>query len=538
MSGIALRPYQREALDAIAQAERRGVRSQLVALPTGTGKTVIFSELIRQHPGSALILAHRDELLKQAADKLSMVAPELGLSVGFVKAERNDVGAPVVVASVQTLARQRRLAQLPAKWDRVIVDEAHHGTAASYRRILDHVDAPLVVGFTATPERHDKSRLADVFEEIVYARGLLEMIEQGYLANLTGLRVELADLDLGSVKVSRGDYQAEDLSRALRAAGAPAHTAVALTEHALDRKSIVFVPTVALAHETAAAIDAAGIPAAALDGTTPDDERAAIIRRLAAGELRCVVNVDVLTEGFDEPSVDCIAIAAPTRSRIAYVQRVGRGTRIHPHKSDCLVLDLAGVTEDLKLQSLPALFDLEASPKRGETVTDAIAREAAAREEAEAKQASAEKRRARKAELFGRDRLHWIEVSGRWVLSAGEGELLVLDEVRDGAYRVLLVGAKSARILARDLDLGYAQGAAEEAVRAREAVTLADTKASWRRQPASAGQLAYLARLGVTAPVKTKGEASDAINEAVARQRLERLDAALAERDERAAVTA
>lgn len=529
---LTLRPYQHDAVAAVEDALQRGVQRSLIALPTGTGKTLVFSELIRRRGGTALILAHRDELLGQAEDKLRVVAPELAMSIGRVQAGRDETSAPVVVASVATLARAARLDRLPQAWDTVVVDEAHHAPADSYRRILDYVDAGVVVGVTATPERHDKSRLADVFEEIVYARSLLQMIEDGYLCDLRGLRVELEDLDLSEVKVSRGDYQKDDLGRALTAAHAPEHTAAALAEHAAERKSLVFVPTVALAHRTAEAINAVGIPAAALDGTTPMDERHAILAALSSGELRAIANCDVLSEGFDEPSVDCIAIAAPTRSRIAYCQRVGRGTRLHPGKADCIVLDLVGVTDELKLQSLPALFDLEAPPKRGESVTEAVAREQGEKAKLEAAQVEAAKRRARAVKLFDRERLHWIEVAGRWALPAGGDESLVLDPVSGDSYRVILLGKDRARILARDLDLGYAQGAAEEAVRRRQVFTLADKEAGWRQRKPSRGQLAYLRRLGVNGRgVETCGEASDLINAALVEERLGRLERALAERE-------
>jgi superfamily II DNA or RNA helicase len=531
---IELRGYQRDAINAVLEAKERGVARPLVALPTGTGKTVVFSQLIRERGGTALILAHRDELLGQAENKLRMVAPELGMSIGRVQAGRNDVGAHIVVASVQTLASEKRLDQLPREFDTVVVDEAHHATAATYRRILDHLDAELIVGVTATPERHDKSRLADVFGEIVYARSLLQMIQDGYLADLRGVRVELADLDLSEVKVTHGDYKTEDLARALTEAHAPEHTAAALAEHAPERKSIVFVPTVALAQATATAIDGAGIPAAAVWGDMPLDDRHATLRKFESGEVRAIANVDVLSEGFDAPSVDCIVIAAPTRSRIAYVQRVGRGTRLHPGKEDCLVLDMVGVSDDLKLQSLPDLFELESRPKKGETVSQAVDREAGerAQTEAELRAVDERKRNARDADLFGRDRLHWLHLGERWILPAGGDEALILDPLRDGAWRVLLMGERNARILARNLDLGYAQGAAEEAVRRRQAVALADTQAAWRNRPASPRQQNLCRRLGFDPPPDaTAGQCSDAITTATIRVRLERFDQVIAKRE-------
>lgn len=528
--GLPLRPYQEDALSALERAAERGVRRPLVVLPTGTGKTVCFSETIRRRGGTALILAHRDELLRQAADKLRTVAPELAMSVGFVQASRDDVGAPIVLGSVQTLARASRRRRLPARFTTVVIDEAHHATAKSYRDILDHVDAELVVGFTATPERSDSDSLDDVWDEIVYARSLLDMIGEGYLSDLRGVQVPLADFDLSTVKVTAGDYQAEDLGKAMRAARAPEQTATALLEHARDRKTIVFCPTVDLAAQTAAALRDAGVNAGHVHGDTPADERRQLLDDFAAGRLQAITNVDVLTEGFDEPSVECVAIAAPTRSRVAYVQRVGRGTRLHPGKDHCLVLDLVSVSDDIKLQSLPAIFGLKKKPRRNETISQAAARQAAEEtaQQLAADQAPAPKpQTARDVDLFGaRDRLHWIRIGERWVIGAGDNEYLVLDPLRDD-WRVLLLRQTGAKIVASGLDLGYAQGAAEEAVRKRDKMKLADSNAAWRRKPPSDGQIHFLRKLGIATAPETAGEAADRITERLARRQLVRLDRAI-----------
>ena len=153
-SALSLRPYQHEAVDAVQAAVDRGVKRPMVVLPTGCGKTVLFAALIARRGGSALVLAHRDELLRQAAEKIAIADPTLALGVGFVAAQRDDVGSPVVVGSVQTLARANRLARLPKQFDTVVVDEAHHASARSYRRILEYLSpSPLILGVTATPAR-------------------------------------------------------------------------------------------------------------------------------------------------------------------------------------------------------------------------------------------------------------------------------------------------------------------------------------------------------------------------------------------------
>jgi superfamily II DNA or RNA helicase len=549
---LTLRDYQLDALAAveanagltIGDPPRR--RRQLVALPTGSGKTICFAELLRRRGGSALILAHRDELLQQAASKLRFVAPELALNVGFVQAGRNDVNAPIVVGSVQTLASAKRLAQLPPVFDTVIVDEAHHGAADSYQRILAHVaESDLIVGFTATPERADDKDLRNAFDTLAYARSLEEMIREGYLCDLRALRVTLEELDLKKVKKTGGDYNTGALGHAMEEAHAAEHVVAAYLEHAKGKRTVAFFPTVALSEQAAEGFRAAGVNAAHLDGTTDRDARREMLEDLGAGRLDVVCNCAVLTEGYDEPTLECIIIAAPTRSRIKYAQMVGRGTRLSPGKTECLILDLAGVSDDLTLQSVGLLFDLKAPPKPGETALKARDRELAEEDaRVEAEQGADEERReaarrrklaAQRRNLFDRESIQWIRHGERWALGLKDS-LLVLDHVGEGTagWRVLLLRENAAsptgmsyRVAAQNLDLGYAQGAAEHLVRASGTVALADKHAPWRSEPATKGQRGRLWHMGVKCPAgASKGDAADLITQTIAEQRLERFDRA------------
>src|SRR6266702_1568195 len=368
------RPYQYEAVAALLAATARGAQRPLLVLPTGTGKTIVFALLVQQRRGRSLILAHRDELIQQAVDKLHLVDPTLAL--GVVQAERDEHTAPIVVASVQTLSRRPRLARLVPDFQTIVIDEAHHAPAPSYRRILEYchawrADGPLVVGVTATPARGDRQSLRQVFDGIVYQKTLVEMMQAGYLVDLRAMQV-LLHADFDTLRTRHGDFVEAELETLLLEAKAPAQVLAAFQAHAAARKALLFTPTVALAYAMADTFRTAGIPAEALDGTTPGTTRRAILRRLHTGETRVVANCAVLTEGFDEPSVDCIIVARPTQSALLYQQMLGRGTRTYPGKSDCLLLDVVGVSTRHTLHTTATLFGCDAATLAQRSVLESL----------------------------------------------------------------------------------------------------------------------------------------------------------------------
>ncbi|MEM9194318.1 MAG: DEAD/DEAH box helicase [Myxococcota bacterium] len=341
---MELRPYQAEAIEK-AREKLRTERSTLVVLPTGAGKTVVFSEIARlaiEKGGRVLVLAHRTELLDQATAKLEAVAPDL-------KVDREQAGnragsAPVVVASVQTLGRPKRLARWDADAFRlIIVDEAHHAAANSYQRILAHFASAKVLGFTATPDRSDGIGLRATFESIAYSRSMLDLVRLGHLAPISGRVVTVEGFDVEGVKVVAGDFQEKGLIEALDEPGVLDSVAKAILAHAGDRSTLVFVPGVAIAYDLATLLDedpnAGG--AVAIDGTTAADERAIRFAQFQRGSKRFLVNVGIATEGTDLPRCSCVAVVRPTMSRSLFVQMVGRGCRLFPGKKDCLVLNFA-----------------------------------------------------------------------------------------------------------------------------------------------------------------------------------------------------
>lgn len=544
---VELRPYQHDALARTTQAEARGVLRQLGVAATGLGKTIMFAALARQRGGRALILVHRDELASQAVHKLVEVWPEQARSIGVVKAERNDVHAHVVVASVQTLARDARLRQLldaaggvsllgAGPFHTVIVDEAHHAAAPTYRKVIDGLRAgapadgdlpagPLLLGVTATPDRGDGKGLDDVFDEIVWSYDILWGIRSGFLSDVRGLRVTVDGLDLSNVRVSRGDFQAGDAARALDAADGASAVITAWKEHAADRRTLVFTPTVAFAETVAAGFRRAGVPAAAVSGETELDERRRILAAYSEGEVQVLVNCAVLTEGYDEPRTDCVVVARPTKSRALYTQMVGRGTRLHPDKTDCLVLDIVGATDVHSLVTVPSLFGVD-DPKARKRLADATATAADVIADYERELVAAGRMRAEMADLFAKVRRDGIA----WVASHRPGELhayhrslgpnrgtVFLVERAPGSWLASFQpdGDTGGRVLIADAPMELAQGVAEDFVRKNGAGPLVNANARWRGEPPSRKQLWLARKLGVTVPAgATKGEVSDMIDAA------------------------
>ena len=322
---IELRPYQYECIEAIESAEKNGTNRQLVALPTGTGKTVIFCTFAKKRNGRTLILAHRDELIQQAVDKLEMVWDNV--SAGVVKAERNETDKQVVVGSVQTVSRENRLEQLPTDFDFIITDECHHGAAATYRRIYEYLGVmaeddeelqtdTLHLGVTATPERTDKLGLSDIFDEIVFHRNIQDFIPD-YLCDLRCVQI-MTHINIDGVETWAGDLKAEQLSALLNTANCNELIVEAWKEHALKRGSVrqsspttgasagltatalstgrltlCFTTDVAHARDLCATFQAHDIKAAWVCGETPIDERRDILAKFAQREIEVLTNCAV-----------------------------------------------------------------------------------------------------------------------------------------------------------------------------------------------------------------------------------------------------
>lgn len=340
---ISLRPYQNEAKAAVLEQWEQGVQRTLLVLPTGCGKTIVFAKISEdcvKRGERVLILAHRGELLEQAADKIHKAC---NLNCAVEKAEETSLGSfwRITVGSVQTLMRESRLARfLPDYFDTIIIDEAHHAISDSYQRILQHFSGAKVLGVTATPDRGDMKNLGQVFDSLAYEYTLPRAIREGYLCPIKALTIPL-NLDLTGVSVQAGDFRAADLDTALD----PYLYQIAdeMLRNCADRKTVVFLPLVKTSQKFRDILNERGFHAAEVNGNS--DDRAEILRDFDDGRYNVLCNSMLLTEGWDCPSVDCVIVLRPTKVRGLYCQMVGRGTRLSPGKKDLLLLDFLWHTQ-------------------------------------------------------------------------------------------------------------------------------------------------------------------------------------------------
>lgn len=338
-----LRPYQAKAKEAVLSEWQGGRARTLLVLPTGTGKTIVFSAIIADRVAAGervLVLAHRGELLEQAADKLQQAT---GLGCAVEKAESTSLASwfRVTVGSVQSMMRPQRLAQFdPGYFDAIVIDEAHHCLSDSYQRVLEHFPAAHVLGVTATPDRSDMRNLGQYFDSLAYEYTLPQAIRDGFLSPIKALTIPLR-LDISGVSVSAGDYKASELGTALD----PylEQIATEMRQHCQGRRTVVFLPLVATSQKFRGILEAHGFRAAEVNGNSED--RAEILRDFQQGKYDVLCNSMLLTEGWDCPAVDCIVVLRPTKSRSLYCQMVGRGTRLSPGKSHLLLLDFLWHTE-------------------------------------------------------------------------------------------------------------------------------------------------------------------------------------------------
>lgn len=578
---MELRPYQKDCIDALVKYRRTPVEGgigarALVAMATGCGKTVIFSQLPRWAKKRVLVVAHREELLDQAVGHLESANP--GKTVGVEQADRHAGDADIVVASIQTLTHgsaERLKALKPDEFSLIIVDEAHHATARTYIELLHHFglapdvsdmgsvdlarkimskelrdtfdnyrpskDGPFLVGFTATPHRTDGQGMEIVFDQIAFSATMDDMIRQGWLCPIRGVKVDTGH-DITKVKSRMGDYAETSLAEVVNTPQRNRLAANTYLANADGRQAIIFCVNVEHTIDMAAAWNDLGISTAVVTGETPRDERREILRKYQAREIRALSNCMVLTEGFDAPDTSCIVMARPTKSGLIYTQAMGRGTRISPNKEDLLVLDLVDMAaKGAVVQTTNTLFGLPAKLDISEmdavSARDAMAEildaqmipisEADEIESLEDLPVIVREYNPLAAARFDSNlsdaHLSWIKTSYGYTCNLmGEGQMgIVIDLLGHAEVHVQLAG-ETTRILSDDCSdvadaIQFAENWVENEV--PQVISAVSKNARWHGDDATEKQVNLLHRLGVKdlAENITKGMASALIEQAKAK---------------------
>ena len=365
------RPYQQKAAAAIHREWDAGNKKTLVVMPTGTGKTIVFASIVNDQVAEGehvLILAHREELLQQASDKLKMVT---GLETALEKAQNSalDSDKMVVVASVQTLSKQNRLMKYPRDYfGTIIIDEAHHTAAKTYKGILEHFIDAKVLGVTATPDRSDMKSLSDIFDSLAFEYKLPDAIREGYLCKINTKTIPV-EVDISKVHINAGDFSAQDLGNVLDLYLDT--IADAIVRECQNRKTVIFTPLVRISKRLCNILNKRNFKTAEVNGASADRED--VLKGFDNGEYKALTNAMLLTEGWDCPTVDCIICLRPTKSRSLYAQIVGRGTRLCEGKKNLLVLDFLWLTKKHSLCHPADIFceDPEVAQKTTDMLADA-----------------------------------------------------------------------------------------------------------------------------------------------------------------------
>lgn len=509
---IKLRPYQQECAQAVLAALERGIKRQLISLPTGSGKTVVAAYIAKLVHGRTLFLVHRDELVSQTLEKFRIVWPEA--SVGVVKAERNEVDQDVTIASIQTLLSLSRREQLPKGFGLVVVDEAHHYVSKRWQEPVEHYQGDgLVLGITATARRRDKIALGQLFEEVTYHISMLDLIEQGYLADLRGIEIQTS-INLDGVTVHHGEFAETSLEQAINVENRNRIVSIALYDYAKDRKTICFTATIKHAHDLAATMRKMGIKAEAVDGEMQMSLRRMRLEMFRQGQIQVLCNAALLCEGFDQPDIGCILLARPFKSEPAFTQAIGRGARSFPGKEDCLIIDIADSTRKHDLMSLPTLMGITRDQLQHHgTVGRAVQVLRQNLKPAQVKTGIGVI--GTQVDLFQRSNLRWTRTAKGWILNLGNSGKIVVAPVNRTHYEVVLSKeGHQQKLHPEPLPVEWAIGVAEQHARSTHSVILVQKDAPWRVRPASERQQQLLTKLKI--PVRqdiTAGEASDLLDE-------------------------
>lgn len=516
-----LRDYQQECLDCVINEMKAGINRQLISLPTGSGKTIIMAGIAKQLNKKALIIAHREELIQQAYEKFKLFWPDV--DIGICMAEKNEIERQVVIASIQTCSRPKRLARLKELgFELMLIDEAHHSASDSYQTVIKELgfsakSNKLLIGVSATIKRADNLELGDTFDKLIFGRSIGTMIKAGYLAPVVGRRI-LTNFSLKGIGVLNGDFAISDLAEAVNTQERNQFISSKFVEYASDRKAIAFCCDVQHCKDLAEAFKASGIASSAVWGEMDPLERKSTLEAFKNNQLQILTSCGILTEGYDEPSVNSIVMARPTRSNALYIQCVGRGLRLWPGKQNCLVLDFTDTSHNLD-----GIMSLNRTISEAFVMIDGEQQE---RQEID---------RSSKIEVFedvdkefdilGSARFIWVSVDNEWSLLDDEKNEIVM-RPSDGGYIATLYQANgiSHQIVKTPLPLEYCSGVCEDFARRHLKIAFADISKPWMQgnsQPTKS-QKEFLEKNGHYRHGMSKAEASIEIRKIVASKNKQR----------------
>lgn len=513
MASINLFDYQQEALQSVIAEFEAGTHRQLICLPTGTGKTILMAAIAKHFNKKILILAHREELIRQAKNKIKLYWKQA--DIGIVKAEQNEIDHHIVIGSVLTCCRPKRLAQLKEQgFEILIIDEAHHAVADTYHRIIDELGFKnnkdkLFIGVTATPERNDKKGLLDIFEKIVFLRSISTMINAEYLVPVHGRKI-LTTCSLNDVKTFNRDFALGELSHAVNIPKRNELIVSKFIEHAHDRKAIAFCADVKHAQDLAETFRKKGIKAEAVWGDMSATKRARALRNLKNGKISIATTCNVLIEGFDEPSVNCILMCRPTKSKPLYIQAVGRGLRKNgPLKNNCIVLDFVDTYHNLDTiaslySTIPTVSIQEDTKKESFDLVE----NCATSEDVLVDQLLDEN-----FDILGKSRFMWIDIGGNEYSLADDMNNEIIIKERDSGYVADLYRDGLCIPIVHDpLPIDYCTGVCEDYARRNLKMLYADTNSGWldssRKTPPTRGQIMKLQEFGIDTKGMDKAQAS------------------------------
>lgn len=511
---IALRDYQQECLETILSEYEAGISRQLIALPTGAGKTICMAAIAKHFNKKTLILAHRQELIQQTVDKLKLFWTEV--DVGVCMADRQEIDNQVVVGSIQSCYRSQRLANLKEQGFNVLmIDEAHHSVSGSYQTIIRELGFSanaadkLLIGVSATI---DRAGLGSVFEKVTFSRSIGTMIKAGYLSPVIGRKI-LTNLSLSDVKISNGDFQINDLAELVNTAERNNFIVEKFKEYSADRKTIAFCCDVQHCKDLSDAFRSKGINSKAVWGDMPNEERQCVLSDLKQGNIQVATSCGILIEGYDEPSINCVIMARPTRSSSLYTQSIGRGLRLWPGKENCLVLDFSD-----RHHNLDSIMTLASTIPESVQIKEAVV--SIEREEIDMRPKIEVLESCDKVfDIIGSKRFIWVQIDSEWILQDDNKNEIVMSPSNNGYVATLyFVDGTHQEIVKDSLPLEYCSGVCEDYARRHLKVGFADASKPWTSADAAMtqGQIDFLQKNKIDCETMNRGQASIEIRKIIA----------------------